>query len=138
MYTPLTNCFSLPWFLLLILNLLNLPGTWFHFDIKFVYSKTLKRYKIHGLISWSVLHILKLTPRWHPEFDLNGLDLPAAAELPKPPVSSRILSVGEMLEQIDSNKALPPPGVRTNFYVTLFSDKSFMMCNFLVSRPLFC
>ena len=49
--------------------------------------------------------------RWHPEFDLNGLDLPPAAELPKPPASSRVLSANEMLQHVDSNKALPPPGV---------------------------
>lgn len=65
-----------------------------------------------------MIYLLSNLFRWHPEFDLNGLELPPDAELPKPPVSSRIMSASEMLEFIDSNKAAPPPGVRkvTAFY----------------------
>ncbi|KAL5260885.1 hypothetical protein ACHWQZ_G006803 [Mnemiopsis leidyi] len=70
----------------------------------------------HQLFLSTLVPALNIDPskltRWHPEFDLNGLDLPAPAELPKPPVSSRVLTAGEMLEQIDSNKALPPPGMK--------------------------
>ncbi|XP_063677945.1 DNA replication factor Cdt1-like [Bolinopsis microptera] len=77
--------------------------------LKFVHSA-------HQLFLSTLVPTIKIDPakltRWHPEFDLNGLELPPPADLPKPPVSSRLLSANEMLQQIDSNKALPPPGMQ--------------------------
>ena len=49
--------------------------------------------------------------RWHPEFDINGLEMPPKGNLPKPPVSSRVLSATEMLETVASNKSEAPPGL---------------------------